>query len=321
MKKSIISILLCIVIATALVGCGSSEEENTQQENTEEPKEESAKSELSEENFEIAQAVINVVDEYLNGDADVDTTYDAIQAEYEKITDKEDSNDSWFSEYTFSIENELFKIKIDDDGSIQNIMEQRNNIADLIGEEPWKEAELDYEALSEEEAEFIENLKDNDTDLYNDYMNIIDIMSCSTLNAFENNYDVQKLSSKDGGTDSSYYYIEQDLFGFSGQYEIWVSSNDESVMLVSYVPELSENSASQFTKYMELDNMITEFLGNDYQSEVNGQDVLSTWNTNVHVATISLSKYEHEDDSGMDVEITFVPNPNYDKINADFEFK
>ena len=114
MKKKLLTLLIFGALSASLIACGKEVQ-------------------LNDNNVRAAKSIIKTVDAYLEGDIDADTAHEKIENEYYNI-DEADENYIYFSSNALTIKIEVSRMSFDGGGDVSRIKENRNDIAELIGE-------------------------------------------------------------------------------------------------------------------------------------------------------------------------------------------
>ncbi len=118
--KRLLALLLAAAMLFCTAGCGG------------------ASSKLSDNNTRTAKVIINAVDDYLDGNADAEETYDIVDTASDELIDEDTSSYMSFDAKVLSIKSQLLSMKLNNSGDVGKIEDYRNDIAALIGEADYK---------------------------------------------------------------------------------------------------------------------------------------------------------------------------------------
>ena len=123
--KKIVTVLIVISLLFSFTACSN---ENKQQRNE---TDKAAELRLTETFYQEAIAALNVVDEYLEGDRDSDSTYNKLQSIYGRMKDDAISS----TPITIQSQVLILSLDINMDSERKQIIENRNKLAELLGEQ------------------------------------------------------------------------------------------------------------------------------------------------------------------------------------------
>ncbi len=120
MKNRLFVVLALIIVFASFTACGKEVQ-------------------LNDNNVRTAKSIIKSVDAYLDGEIGAEEACEKVENEYSNIDEDDDENNAalLFSSKTLIIKTELSHMSYDGKGDVSKIKENRNDIAELIGEKKY----------------------------------------------------------------------------------------------------------------------------------------------------------------------------------------